>query len=1686
MNTKPMYRWFVMVVCCLLASGAMGQVQRTFHPNGQLSEETPYVDGRIEGVQRHYFENGQLKDETPFVAGQYEGVAKSYYPSGVLGTEAPYSAHVRHGLVRNFYESGQVSEEIPYTHGTIEGVQRHYFENGQLKDETPFVAGQYEGVAKSYYPSGVLGTEAPYSAHVRHGLVRNFYESGQVSEEIPYTHGTIEGVQRHYFENGQLKDETPFVAGQYEGVAKSYYPSGVLGTEAPYSAHVRHGLVRNFYESGQVSEEIPYTHGTIEGVQRRYYDDGQLRDEILFVNSAPQGAARTFEHGSAQAVAGARAPQPSRATATTAVVAPSTSATTGSDVPSGDAVTLETTVDPDTGIATTVALAPDGTRVETQNELLTDEDGRMRMIEVDDQGNLSETVVADGATLTTEYDALGNATAIVSSADGEFVTAHASPDGITVTTVREESGLVTSTTTDAFGNVLEAQTRTPDGTETRASLDGTVLERAFAEDGTVTETTTDAAGNTSTVTRDSTGEVVAREAAAGPKQPGQQYFEGVLNGADWTNLTAEGKANFASAERRVRLETQPASIEAEQAAADARSAARIAREQRELDVAASYERAEQLEREYAEAVASGDMQAARRIQGEQDQHNDASMELLSLNAEEQAAMEHKQQLRDEIYARVVTRARAEADRLASEDWGQDLSESVTGVASLALVGATMQQETAASTRLANYEANLSRLKKESLQRELDDPNTTPEGREIIASMMDLADVQETGALEQLASNTRLTAAGYAIDAGLLLTGGIGNAGAALGSRALVRTVGKEAAERVIDIAARRGITEVASTGVLAATERLAGTQAAERLASVAATVAETGSGALARIAEAGGNAATRIVGEANVQRLGSAVSTTGRVLSTDVATGAQAESRLLTAMVSETVVGGITDAGTQLVTTGQVDTAQLVRNAIGGGIAGVGLSSLIDNIPRPGARPARPVTLTAPLGTAAPTASPASVASASSPASTAATPANAPPRARAATARPAALAAAPPAPAAAASNAPAPRLSQPPAAVATSASAPAAPRRANAPAPIVAGEAPTVVTQAPTVIDRQRNTAGSRTGLQNTALDAPVARPVEPPLADTRTLADDPGVTRVTNGGNLADTLRLPDDVAPSPAPSRRAPEPARLDSNRSADGFLRDEQARSSAAVLDADVEVGAAALERQRQLETAERAFQRLGGADKARMQEAWETFQRLRQNNPLLASLDEVDAFARLSEGAARSRGNAGSSNRYAPEEIIANFATSNGVAIGPAELSRAANVSLPNAEGAIAASLPYARNGQLPVYNPALDVPTPGARPRTQPSAPPAQAAGAVNAPVAVDPALEALQRRTDELFDFNRPVETPRDAPADALRDAPTLRDENGSPSDGDSLTRPPSVAGAAPQIADLPEGALRGHRTSLTRPDGSSVELVIGDFINQGSSNQIYRLDSAPGKVLRMSRGPSNSVQAQFDLAGRQAIQDIGPKLGGDLEFVSAEIFPDASSSTPGLNGRTFMIMDEVNVRAAEQLGNNAAGMPSTGQAIAYDRGLRALNRNGYAMLDGHPANFYFRKAGEPDEWVMVVIDAGGIVPARGGTDAARAANARKIQGLVDDPADRPPGDLSRRTAIDYVNKAIKMEGPLRQLVDETTLRKLGLERLEDLFTDEPLFRPSGAEDFPMVRGLFSTPDDAIETAYRALRELGD
>ena len=136
-------------------------VSVTYHPNGNVAIEAPYVAGKLDGVFRSYYENGKVWKTIGYRNGIEEGFSISFHENGVRALRESYKAGILDGTSEEWNEKGVLVRRIPYEKGQIHGRAQMFDELGALKEEMDFVRGIRNGIYRRYQ-KGVMTMEAEF------------------------------------------------------------------------------------------------------------------------------------------------------------------------------------------------------------------------------------------------------------------------------------------------------------------------------------------------------------------------------------------------------------------------------------------------------------------------------------------------------------------------------------------------------------------------------------------------------------------------------------------------------------------------------------------------------------------------------------------------------------------------------------------------------------------------------------------------------------------------------------------------------------------------------------------------------------------------------------------------------------------------------------------------------------------------------------------------------------------------------------------------------------------------------------------------------------------------------------------------------------------------------------------------------------------------------------------------------------------------------------------------------------------------------------------------------------------------------------------------------------------------------------------------------------------------------------
>jgi uncharacterized protein (UPF0335 family) len=285
--------------------------------------------------------------------------------------------------------------------------------------------------------------------------------------------------------------------------------------------------------------------------------------------------------------------------------------------------------------------------------------------------------------------------------------------------------------------------------------------------------------------------------------------------------------------------------------------------------------------------------------------------------------------------------------------------------------------------------------------------------------------------------------------------------------------------------------------------------------------------------------------------------------------------------------------------------------------------------------------------------------------------------------------------------------------------------------------------------------------------------------------------------------------------------------------------------------------------------------------------------------------------------------------------------------------------------------------------------------------------------------------------------------------------------DPDDIKTAPGEPPAPPPAVATPTKELG----FVSAESGQPVSLRTGEQLGKGSTSTVYVNADDPSKVIRVTNiGGEVAEAATLDKFGREALEGMGDT---DALRVAKRYEGHTVQNTPGspLNNKVVEVNERMFQGTAKDVLAKQGGQMTSGQAKAFDQATRELNERGLAWLDNHQGNYTFEQLPGEDQWRVVVIDAGGVVPMRGSTLAEKADNARAIQSRVNAPSDKfkETMDIAKNNPkLRDMVAGEEWNNIIQDLGDKIDIETLGVSSPEAV-----AFRPDGLIKHEEVQNLF-------------------
>jgi antitoxin component YwqK of YwqJK toxin-antitoxin module len=252
-----------------------------------------------DGYQVFKYPNGTISSEGLFRNGKPEGYWKSYYVTGIKKSEGKYTNFQLDSIWVFFDQTGDTIKKINYLFGKRNGYSFEYkkapAEGLYVYSKELFAGDKKEGTAYFYFPDGKVQQTLSYSNGKKEGLSKEYDKNGTVLTLLEYNNDFLIGRERiNRTDNKKLK----------QGVWKEFYPTGSVRTEKNFKDDQLHGYYKEYDNRGILVLTMLYDNGSIVKskvedepdieMENRYDKNNKLIYSGPFRNKIPVGVHREF------------------------------------------------------------------------------------------------------------------------------------------------------------------------------------------------------------------------------------------------------------------------------------------------------------------------------------------------------------------------------------------------------------------------------------------------------------------------------------------------------------------------------------------------------------------------------------------------------------------------------------------------------------------------------------------------------------------------------------------------------------------------------------------------------------------------------------------------------------------------------------------------------------------------------------------------------------------------------------------------------------------------------------------------------------------------------------------------------------------------------------------------------------------------------------------------------------------------------------------------------------------------------------------------------------------------------------------------------------------------------------------------------------------------------------------------
>jgi antitoxin component YwqK of YwqJK toxin-antitoxin module len=264
-----------------------------------------------DGYQIFKYPNGTVSSEGLFKNGKPEGFWKSYYVTGVKKSEGKRTSFLLDSIWVFYDQAGDTIEKINYLLGKRNGWYYKYKKEPSkgvyVFSKELFAGDRKEGTGYLYFPDGKVQQTMSYSEGKKQGLSKEYDKEGNLITLLEYNNdflisrerinrldnkGLKQGDWKEFYPNGRIKTEKTYVDDQLHGYYKEYdsrgipvltmlYENGAI-VKSKVEDETDIEIVNKYDQDGKMIYSGPYRNKIPVGIHREYGKDGKVSNAFRY------------------------------------------------------------------------------------------------------------------------------------------------------------------------------------------------------------------------------------------------------------------------------------------------------------------------------------------------------------------------------------------------------------------------------------------------------------------------------------------------------------------------------------------------------------------------------------------------------------------------------------------------------------------------------------------------------------------------------------------------------------------------------------------------------------------------------------------------------------------------------------------------------------------------------------------------------------------------------------------------------------------------------------------------------------------------------------------------------------------------------------------------------------------------------------------------------------------------------------------------------------------------------------------------------------------------------------------------------------------------------------------------------------------------------------------------------------